>query len=267
MASFSEGSVPVGSSFADYVSFGSGSTPLVIIPGLSLAGIKGTGAAVSRMYRAFSGDFHVFCIDRKHDISPGCTIESLSDDYALAIDALGISEAPIFGLSQGGMIAQYLAIEHPALVKSLALAVTLSRLNPVAESCLSRWAALAGLEDYPALFSDIFSSAYSPAYVARFEHLFPLLATIRRPDSPSRFVSLVNSCLSCSCYERLSEIRCPVFVIGGKEDRVVSPEGSYEIAEKLNCPIYMYDSLGHAAYEEAPDFNFRVASFFLHPDC
>ena len=35
-----------------------------------------------------------------------------------------------------------------------------------------------------------------------------------------------------------------------------------EIAEKLDCNIYMYDKLGHAAYEEAKDFNRRVYEFF-----
>ena len=36
---------------------------------------------------------------------------------------------------------------------------------------------------------------------------------------------------------------------------------SQEIAEKLGCEIYMYEELGHAAYEEAKDFNKRIYSF------
>ena len=36
---------------------------------------------------------------------------------------------------------------------------------------------------------------------------------------------------------------------------------STEIAEKLGCEIYMYDNLGHAAHEEAKDFNKRVMEF------
>ena len=36
---------------------------------------------------------------------------------------------------------------------------------------------------------------------------------------------------------------------------------SGEIAEKLGCEMYMYDKLGHAAYEEARDFNDRVYAF------
>ena len=37
---------------------------------------------------------------------------------------------------------------------------------------------------------------------------------------------------------------------------------SEEIAEKLGCELYLYDNLGHAAYEEAKDFNKRAYAFF-----
>lgn len=56
-------------------------------------------------------------------------------------------------------------------------------------------------------------------------------------------------------------IQCPVFVIGGMQDKVVNGEASIEIAEKLGCKIHMYEDLRHAAYEEAKDFNQRVYDF------
>ena len=43
-------------------------------------------------------------------------------------------------------------------------------------------------------------------------------------------------------------------VVNNEED----PE---EIAEKIRCEIYMYERLGHAAYEEAKDFNERIYKF------
>lgn len=45
------------------------------------------------------------------------------------MDALKIANADIFGVSQGGMIAQYLAIDRADLVNKLVLAVTLSKNN------------------------------------------------------------------------------------------------------------------------------------------
>ena len=51
-------------------------------------------------------------------------------------------------------------------------------------------------------------------------------------------------------------------MIGAMRDQVVSPGASFELAERLACPLYMYEEYGHAAYEEAPDFNKRVLGFF-----
>ena len=52
-----------------------------------------------------------------------------------------------------------------------------------------------------------------------------------------------------------------MLVLGAGCDKVVTGEASEEIAEKLGCEIYMYDDLGHAAYEEAKDFNVRIIEF------
>ena len=77
-----------------------------------------------------------------------------------------------------------------------------------------------------------------------------------------RFTILARACLTCHAYQDLDKIQCPVFVIGGKHDLVLTGEASEEIAEKLGCACYMYEDLGHSAYEEAPDFNRRALEFF-----
>ena len=89
----------------------------------------------------------------------------------------------------------------------------------------------------------------------------PLLEILQKPEDPQRFMILAKSCLTCNAYEELDKITCPVFVIGGRQDKVVGAEASEEIAEKLDCEIYMYEDLGHAAYEEAKDFNKIVYDF------
>ena len=89
----------------------------------------------------------------------------------------------------------------------------------------------------------------------------PLLTILQKPNDAGRFIALAKSCLTCNAYEELDKIKCPIFVIGGKQDKVVTGEASEEIAEKASCEIYMYENLGHAAYEEAKDFNSRVYQF------
>ena len=91
--------------------------------------------------------------------------------------------------------------------------------------------------------------------------MMPLLTAMQKPKDPKRFVTLAKACFTCNTYEELNKIKCPVFVIGGTKDKIVTGEASKEIAEKLGCEIYMYEDLGHAAYEEAKDFNQKVLGF------
>ena len=91
----------------------------------------------------------------------------------------------------------------------------------------------------------------------------PLLTALQKPKDPQRFIMLAKACLTCNTYEILDKIKCPTLVIGGKQDKVVTGAASEEIAEKLGCKIHMYDNLGHAAYEEAKDFNQIVYDFLI----
>lgn len=47
------------------------------------------------------------------------SIEDMADDGAALLDALGIASAHVIGSSMGGMIAQSMAIRHPAKVRTL----------------------------------------------------------------------------------------------------------------------------------------------------
>ena len=95
----------------------------------------------------------------------------------------------------------------------------------------------------------------------RYKPFLPLLTILQKPKDVNRFILLAKSCLTCETYEELDKIKCPVFVIGGKKDNVVGENASKEIADKLKCEMFLYENMGHAAYEEAMDFNKRVLNF------
>lgn len=245
----------------DYIRFGSGKKPLIMIQGLNTRGIKGAALSLAYMYRIFAKEYTVYLFDRRPVVYDGITVRDMAEDIASAIDALGLRNADVFGTSQGGMIAQYLAIDRPDLVRRLVLAVTLSRNNDTVKQVVGDWIEMAERGDMKRFVLDMAEKMYSETYVKKYRPIMPLLTILQKPKDVKRFVILAKSCLTCDTYDILDKIKCPVLVIGGKQDKVVSGVASEEIAEKLGCALHMYENLGHAAYEEAQDFNQMVYDF------
>lgn len=245
----------------NYITFGKGEKPLVMIQGLSTRSIKGASFSLAYMYRIFARDYKVYLFDRRENITERITVRDLASDIAKAMDLLEITKADVFGVSQGGMIAQYLAIDRPDLVNKLVLAVTLSRNNETVKTIIANWIQMTEQNNIKCLVTDMVVKMYSDSYVKRYQLFMPLLTVLQRPKNVPRFITLAKACLTCNAYDELDKIQCPVFVIGGMQDKVVSGEASMEIADKLGCEIFMYDDLGHAAYEEAKDFNQKILDF------
>ena len=262
MFNIKEASVRINNTTMDYVAFGRGDKPLVIIPGLSLNRVKGAGLSLAYMYRIFAKDYRVYIFDRKEMISEGYTVKDIAEDTAYVMKVLGISKAYVFGVSQGGMIAQHLAIYYPELVEKLVLGVTLSRQNETVKNVIETWIRFARNNELEHFIKDMLQKMYSVQYIKKYRMLIPLMIKMSKKADLNRFVILAKSCLEFDISSELYKIQCPVLVLGGKSDKVVTGEASEEIAEKLQCEIYMYEELGHAAYEEAKDFNERIYRFF-----
>ena len=256
-----EETLRIGNVEMDSISFGTGKKPLIMIQGLNTNGIKGAGISLAYMYRIFAKDYRVYLFDRRKEISDGITVREIAADLAMAMDALGLTNADILGVSQGGMIAQYLAIDRPDLVRKLVLAVTLSKNNDTVDAVIRNWTDLVQRGRIKELAADMAHAMYSEKYVKRYRPFLPLLTILQKPKDAKRFIALAKACLTCEAYEELEKIQCPVFVIGGRKDTIVGSYASEELADKLGCELYMYEQLGHALYEEAKDFNRRVYDF------
>ena len=248
----------------DYIRFGSGSKPLVMIPGVGdgLKTVKGMALPFALLYRELAKDFTVYVFSRRVNLSPGMTTRDMAEDLNLALEALGLSGVCLAGVSQGGMIAQWLAIDHPDKVGKLVLAVTLSRPSPTVRDVISRWSDMAQRGDYRGIMLDTAERSYSEKRLKKERLAYRFLGSIGKPKDFSRFLIQAASCVSHDAYEKLHRIACPTLVIGGADDRIVTGEASREIAGQIpGAELYMYEGLGHGLYEEAPDFWGRVREF------
>ena len=63
-------------------------------------------------------------VGRTEDLPPPLTIDAMADQTSALIDTLGLGRPDVLGWSMGGMIAQALAVLHPAQVRRLVLCAT-----------------------------------------------------------------------------------------------------------------------------------------------
>ena len=248
----------------DFICFGRGAKPLVLLPGLSdgLKTVKGTALPFSFLYRSLAKDFTVWVFSRRENLPAHMTTREMAEDLNAAMEILDLHNASVVGVSQGGMIAQWLAVDHPDKVGKLVLTVTLSRPNGMIRDAVACWTDMARRGDYQGILLDTAERACSKKRrrTARIE--YRLLGNFGKPKSFDRFLTQAESCLTHDAYDALPRISCPTLVIGGTEDRIVSGRASEEIAEKIpGSRLLLYGGLGHGLYEEAPDFLSRVSEF------
>lgn len=260
----SNGTVKIGDTDMDYVSFGEGNKILIMLPGLGDAfrKVKGMALPFAMMYHKHAKDYKVYMFSRKNQLEANYTTRDMARDQAEAMKALGITKADIMGVSQGGMIAQYLAIDYPELVRKLVLVVTLCRQNDVIQNVLPNWIEMAKAGNYKDIMIDTAFKSYSPKYLEKNKAMIPLLGKIGKPKDFSSFLIQANACLNHDSYQELDKIICPTFIVGGDSDQIVGPDSSAEIANKIHgSELFIYEGLGHATYEEAEDFFVRVLEF------
>ena len=256
-----ESNVDIPSGKLTYITFGNGQKNLIIIQGLNVRDIKGAGISLALIYKIFAKDYKVYFFDRRAVVREGLTNWELAEDIYCAMDALDIKSADVFGVSQGGMIAMALTLEHPNCVNKLVLGVTSSRANENIKNVVGKWVNCARNRDHITINKDTFSLMYTEKYLQKYKLFMPFIIRAIKPKDFNRFAILASAILDFDCYDRLNEINCPVLVLGGEKDMITTGSASVEIAEKLGCEMHMYSEYGHAAYDEAKDFNSVIYEF------
>lgn len=179
--------------------------------------------------------------------------DSIDDMARRALDGAP-DDFDLVGFSMGGYVARAMARLAPARVKSLVLIATSSRADTaeqakrkaVAAAQLSSTIAFHGLSRAAILASLHADRAADDALVERVRAMGMRLG---------RDVFLRQSMLPrVSDFEKLSEIRCPTFVIAAKEDRLRSLDEALELRAGMpNAQLVVIEGSGHMVPIEAPE--------------
>lgn len=258
------GVLTLGTARMNYVFFGKGKKALILLPGVGdgLKTVKGMAVPFALLYRRYARDYRVYALSRKEPLSQGVTTRDMAADVICAMDQLHIPRASVLGVSQGGMIAQYMAIDHPERVDKLVLAVTCCAPGDTLREAVNGWIAMAEAGDYRSILTDTTERSYTPAKLKAARPLYGLVSLVGKPRDFTRFIFQARSCLTHDAQAALHKIKCPTLVIGGDDDRIVGGDSSPALAAGITgSRLLLYKGLGHGLYEEAKDFHQQVLHF------
>ena len=238
----------------------------MIILGLGdgLQTVKGKTQLFSLSYRLFAKHYKIYVFSRINELRQGYTTRDMAADVAGAMEVLNLTSAYVMGISQGGMIAQWLAVDFPEKVQKLILAVTTAKPSQFARERIEHWQKLSQSGNFRDLMLDIAYHSYTQKSYPKWRFLSDIMGRLGRIKDEKRIAIQSQSCLDHDSLEVIKEIHCPTLVLGALEDDVIGVNGSKELAKGiLDCQIVILKHSGHALYEENKSFQ-EIVCGFLH---
>ena len=203
------------------------------------------------------------------DVLPdgGCTLATLARDHLALLDALGVDEFVLVGLSIGGMWGVELARMAPARLKGLVLMDSFVGLEPQI-TCERYLGMLAMIEQHGTVPTPIIEQA-APIFFAN-QPDATLLADFKArlaawpAEKIAAMVAVGRSFVTREDrIEWLEEITVPALVMTGCEDKARPVLEGYLMAEVLACRFKEIPAAGHISTLENPAFVNQALAEFL----
>lgn len=241
---------------------------LILLHGFSysLESWDAWAAALSDRYRVIRYDLRGHGLtgpDPQKRYSPAARAAFVGD----VMDALGIDSAYVGGNSLGGLAAWKFAAAHPERVKALILVSPAAYPTngvgdksvepPRAMAAYLRTATPAGVRaSAGVVFAD--DAKISEA------RLVILRDMLRRRGNGEAMIESIRQFALQDPAAELSKIDAPALILWGSEDAVIPVEQGRRLEGAIrNARLVIYDGVGHAPQEEAPEISARDAGDFL----
>jgi 3-oxoadipate enol-lactonase len=244
-----------------FIERGSG-PPLLLVHGLLV-----TGEMFEPVLEAFARHHRVIVPDlrghgRSGALPPPYTVAQLAADLARLLEHLGLAAAAVLGYSQGGAIAQQLALEHPNRCQRLVLACTYafnmaSLREKIEGHVVPLLLALLGMERFAKLVIGQGLKEVSP------ERRDALMAIMAQQDR-TLMTTAWRSAMAFDSRPRLGEIRCPTLIIAGAKDTAVPQHHADMLHSGIaGAELSVVQGAGHALIWTHADELVRRSESFL----
>jgi 3-oxoadipate enol-lactonase len=192
------------------------------------------------------------------------TLPQLAEDARALLAALGIGETHFVGLSLGGMIGQVLALQHPALVRSLVLCDTTSRYPAAAAGAWEERIRAVRAGGMEAVVEATLGRWFTAPFRARRPEVAARVAGLIRSTPVEGYVGCARAIPAIDVTDRLATVTCPALVIVGEEDPGTTVEMAREIHAALpRAELAILRRASHLSNVEQPEEFNRVLVGFL----
>ena len=189
---------------------------------------------------------------------------AMADDVARVLDDAQIESASVVGVSMGGMIAQRVALRHPARVRGLVLLVTTAGFLT---GSLPRVSAVAQLLSLP------FRGRNAPKNLARLllpeskmpraKEIFRHWPKAMKEEAPARrtFVAHFFAASTHLASPSLPKISCPAIVVAGRHDALIPLRNAEVLARRIpRAELEIVEDASHGLFADDPDLVRRMVS-------
>lgn len=248
----------------DYVNFGKGEKSIVIIPGLfsSVIDIKKQKYLFKYYYKDLAKYYNVYIFGKNKNIHDNYSIENIAEDQLKALELLDIKKTHLIGISQGGMIAQTVAIKNTSIIDKLVICVSTSKTNNETKKVINNWIDLSIEKDLKNLVMDVTEKSLNKNKIKKLQKFYFLLEKLKDKLSYEKFIIHAKSCVNHNCEKLIEKIVCPTLIIGAKNDEVINYSDSIEMNKVIkDSRIKIYDNLGHDIYSNSSEINKDILQF------
>ncbi len=187
--------------------------------------------------------------------------ESLTNAVEGALDALGVGQAHLVGHSMGGAIAALLALRRLDRVSSLTLIASAGFGPEINGAFIDGFVRVARRREAVEILNPL---VHDPALISR-AMVEDVLRYKRLDGVPAALTKIAEAWFAggrqlLDLRGLIAELRMPVQVIWGREDRIIPVAHAEALASRV--PVHILDQAGHLPHmEKAAEVNRLVKSF------